>query len=327
MPAGSAKDKNEDWGATIAVGGVPPRGLKAVTTPLLNLSSLLLAVGARPRAASGRVVLNGEANSVIAPIWRMQRRRAMCCCLLALPQSTWSFAAQDLVTTYQSWLQTAPLLTKAATSSFFFGAGDLLAQTIDEDTDEVALGRVARFAGTGFGNGIAWSCWYGFADELLAPVSLPALRVAGAMAIEQFVWCPILFSVYIIPLSSLLNGAPAADLPGEVRKRIGPLLIANAKVWTPANLIIYNVPVEYRVLASNSIDLVWAVICSQTAAECGSDDGCLVSTPNVVLGEDGCALPYDADEEERDLLGLERAPGAALRGPLEDMEKVQRRGE
>ena len=35
----------------------------------------------------------------------------------------------------------------------------------------------------------------------------------------------------------------------------------------------------------------------------------------------------DADEEERDLLGLERAPGAALRGPLEDMEKVQRRGE
>lgn len=69
MPAGSAKDKNEDWGATIAVGGVPPRGLKAVTTPLLNLSSLLLAVGARPRAASGRVVLNGEANSVIAPLW------------------------------------------------------------------------------------------------------------------------------------------------------------------------------------------------------------------------------------------------------------------
>ena len=57
MPAGSAKDKNEDWGATIAVGGVPPRGLKAVTTPLLNLSSLLLAVGARPRAASGRVVM------------------------------------------------------------------------------------------------------------------------------------------------------------------------------------------------------------------------------------------------------------------------------
>ena len=224
----------------------------------------------------------------------MCRPKLLCCCLLALPQAA-SFAAPDVVSTYQNWLQTAPLLTKAATSSFFFAAGDTLAQTIDEDTDEVSFGRVARFAGTGFGNGIAWSCWYGYADELLAPVSLPALRVAGAMAIEQFVWCPILFSVYIIPLSSVLNGAPAADLPGEVRKRLGPLLIANAKVWTPANLIIYNVPVEYRVLASNSIDLLWAVICSQTAAECGSDDGCLVSAPNVVLGEDGCALPpYEA---------------------------------
>ena len=251
------------------------------------------------------------------------RRRMMCCCLLALPQPTWSFALPDLVSTYQSWLQTAPLLTKAATSSFFFAAGDVLAQTIDEDTDEVSLGRVARFAGTGFGNGIAWSCWYGFADELLAPVSPPALRVAGAMAIEQFIWCPILFSVYIIPLSSILNGAPAADLPGEVRKRIGPLLIANAKVWTPANLVIYNVPVEYRVLAANSVDIVWAVICSQTAAECGSDDGCLVSTPNYVLGDDGCVLPSDADDEERDLLMLATAPVAALRGPLEELDDLQ----
>ena len=57
-------------------------------------------------------------------------------------------------------------------------------------------------------------------------------------------------------------------------------------------------PVEYRVLASNSIDLVWAVICSQTAAKCGSDDGCLVSTPNVVLGDDGCALPLFDDDEQ-----------------------------
>ena len=48
----------------------------------------------------------------------------------------------------------------------------------------------------------------------------------------------------------------------------GPLLIANAKVWTPANLLIYNAPLQYRVLAANAIDLVWAAICSETAAEC-----------------------------------------------------------
>jgi len=242
-----------------------------------------------------------EASRATAPqACKSMRRRAIrlpCYCLLLTARPARSFSGPDVASTYQNWLHTAPLLTKAATSSFFFAAGDTLAQAIDEETDEVSFGRVARFAGTGFGNGIAWSCWYGVADELLQPVDLPALRVVSAMAIEQFVWCPILFAVYIIPLSSILNGAPAAELPGEVRKRLGPLLIANAKVWTPANLIIYNVPVEYRVLASNGIDLVWAVICSQTAAECGSDDGCLVSTSNVVLGDDGCALPLYADDE------------------------------
>jgi hypothetical protein len=97
----------------------------------------------------------------------------------------------------------------------------------------------------------------------------------------------------LIPLSAVLNGAEPADLPAEVRKRIGPLLIANARVWTPANLVIYNVPLQYRVLASNVIDLIWASICSETAAECGSDGGCLVSAPNIIMGDDGCAIPLD----------------------------------
>lgn len=214
--------------------------------------------------------------------------------MFALHAASTALVMPELVSTYNYCLDSSPLLTKAVTSSVLFAAGDVLAQSADEASNEISLRRAARFASTGFGNGVAWTCWYGFADELLAPVGEPALRVAGAMALEQFVWCPLLYSLYLIPLSAALNGAPAADLPREVRTRIGPLLIANAKVWTPANLIIYNVPLQYRVLAGNAIDLVWASICSETAAECGSDDGCLVSTSNVVLGDDGCALPqYD----------------------------------
>ena len=211
--------------------------------------------------------------------------------VLTASRSAGSFALSDAISTYQNWLEAAPLLTKATTSSVIFSAGDALAQSLKEDTKDMSVERVVRFAGTGFGNGIAWSSWYDLSDGLLAPLNEPVLRIAGAMAIEQFLWCPLLFAVYLIPLSALLNGAPVAQLPSEVRKRLGPLLIANAKVWTPANLVIYNVPLEYRVLASNVIDLIWAAICSETAAECGSDDGCLVSAPNVVLGDDGCALP------------------------------------
>lgn len=215
-----------------------------------------------------------------------------------------AFVAPDVFSVYNSWLDSAPLLTKASTSSVLFAAGDALAQASDANSqDGLSLKRVVRFAGTGFGNGIAWSYWYSFSSDLFAPLDEPALRVAGAMAIEQFLWCPFLYCLYLIPLSSLLNGAALADIPLEIRKRIGPLLIANAKVWTPANVIIYNVPLEYRVLAGNAIDLVWASICSETAAECGSTDGCLVSTPNVVMGDDGCLLPLPEDDEVMVLQG------------------------
>jgi len=209
-------------------------------------------------------------------------------------------AAFDAVATYQHWLDTAPLITKATTSSAIFAAGDVLAQTGDKESERLSLARVARFAGTGFGNGVAWTFWYDTADQLLAPINEPALRTLGAMAMEQFVWCPVLFALYIIPLSACLNGASLSELPAEVRKRLGPLLIANAKVWTPANLLIYNAPLQYRVLAANAIDLVWAAICSETAAECGTDDGCLVSAANVVMGDDFCGLPNEFDEAEDD---------------------------
>lgn len=214
--------------------------------------------------------------------------------LLASPACS---TALNAVATYQHWLDTAPLLTKATTSSAIFAAGDALAQAVDNEDEGLSLTRVARFAGTGFGNGVAWTYWYDFADYLLEPVSEPALRTVAAMALEQCLWCPLLFSVYIIPLSACLNGASLSEVPSEISKRLGPLLIANAKVWTPANVLIYNAPLQYRVLAANAIDLIWAAICSETAAECGTDDGCLVSAPNVIMANDFCSVPLDIDED------------------------------
>ena len=42
---------------------------------------------------------------------------------------------------------------------------------------------------------------------------------------------------------------------------------------TPANVIIYNVPLEWRVLSSNCVDLVWGYVCSKFAADaCAVDD-------------------------------------------------------
>ena len=74
-------------------------------------------------------------------------------------------------------------------------------------------------------------------DYLLEPVNEPALRTVAAMAWAMPVVPALL--VYIIPLVACLNGASLSEVPSEISKQL-ILLIANAKVWTPANVVIYN---------------------------------------------------------------------------------------
>ena len=107
------------------------------------------------------------------------------------------------------------------------------------------------------------------------------------------------------------------DLVREVRETLGGLLVASAKVWMPANLIIYNVPLELRVIASNVVDIAWAAICSNMAADCGSggatatNDVCVVATAGLPQTSSAAATePFLED----DGLGEERGDedGAAV---------------
>ncbi len=54
--------------------------------------------------------------------------------------------------------------------------------------------------------------------------------------------------------------------------------MSNAKVWTLANVIIYNAPVEWRPVIANVVDVLWQSIVSDVAADCGrvADDVCEV---------------------------------------------------
>ena len=71
--------------------------------------------------------------------------------------------------------------------------------------------------------------------------------------------------------------------------------MANAKLWTPANILIYNVPLQWRVLTSNCFDLLWGAYLSSVAAEVGlvcdgsADDpeSCLLAEANPVSGVKG----------------------------------------
>ena len=69
------------------------------------------------------------------------------------------------------------------------------------------------------------------------------------------------------------NSIAPSDIAPAVQRQLGGMLMANVKIWTPANLVIYNVPLQWRVLCSNGVDLVWGYVCSSFAADaCAVDD-------------------------------------------------------
>jgi len=173
-------------------------------------------------------------------------------------------------------------------------------------------------SGKGCVGGVIWACWYdeldGFLDQdnkfnffkLFGIVTdqwikpyLGAFNTILSILIEQFLWCPIVFGFFEIPVSTLLNGGDLSSVKKEVDSKLGSLLISNAKIWTFANLLIYGViPVDYRPIISNIVDVGWQSIVSSVSADCGKveDDICIVNDFNsLVLTSTG------SDDEDKDL--------------------------
>jgi len=93
-----------------------------------------------------------------------------------------------------------------------------------------------------------------------------------SILIEQFIWCPIVFGAFDIPVSTLLNGGSLTSVQKEVNSKLNGLLVSNAKVWTLANVLIYNAPVLWRPAVSNCFDLIWQSVVSDVVADCGKDE-------------------------------------------------------
>ena len=87
------------------------------------------------------------------------------------------------------------------------------------------------------------------------------------MFLEQMVVCPIAYAAWDIPFPALLRGSSPSQIPDEIRRKLGPLLWANAKVWTPVNVITYNLPSEWRLLFCSVMDLVWQSVNSRITSE------------------------------------------------------------
>ena len=63
-------------------------------------------------------------------------------------------------------------------------------------------------------------------------------------------------------MPALMRGTPLTKIPHQIRSKIGEMLIASVMVWTPVNIVIYNLPVQYRVYVMSFTDVFWQSIVS-----------------------------------------------------------------
>jgi protein Mpv17 len=220
-----------------------------------------------------------------------------------------------IANSYSSALQEQPFITKACTGFFLCGSGDVLAQLRANNNNNnqqflLDMGRLLRFASKGFFGTLLWAEWYDLSDVLiqeetfvsafqsmsmtlvpnndnliiiLSEWSAPLARTVTLILAEQFITCPIIYGMWEIPVSTLLNGASPSKIPKEVKSKMIPMLIDNAKIWTWANLVIYNVPVSYRAICGNVMDVLWQSILSDYASDCGKDDETVATATDGLL--------------------------------------------
>lgn len=188
--------------------------------------------------------------------------------------------AEHLLYGYQFCLEHYHLPTQCATAAMFAGLGDAIAQSKDVMAGKKTYNPTRTFHYTlkGLGGGVMWTVWYETADEWSLDLThqffggVPedsnvekAAQVSISIMLEQMLVCPLMYAFWDIPVPALLSGSPLRTIPAQVQSTLGDLLIANAKLWTPVNIIVYSIPVEFRLLLSSMTDVVWQSINSAIA--------------------------------------------------------------
>lgn len=201
----------------------------------------------------------------------------------------------DLISTYAYCLKYHYFPTQSITNAVLTAVGDGLAQAHEEKERMSADSTIPNrnyydpkrglvYFFKGLGSGIMWAWWFDAAEvwsmelthsvlsqtsngleavEFASTTSTEvldaqgqALRTGINILLEQFLVCPILFTVWDIPVTSLMRGSSFERVPAQIREKLAPLLVANAKVWTLVNIVTYNIPLEYRLLFTSAASIV-----------------------------------------------------------------------
>mmetsp|Transcript_53143 Transcript_53143/g.64030 ORF Transcript_53143/g.64030 Transcript_53143/m.64030 type:complete len:248 (+) Transcript_53143:77-820(+) len=181
-------------------------------------------------------------------------------------------SASDLWTSYNSALETDPLITKSITAGVILGAADFAGQALEAKTKEsseetsIDFGRAARFAFFGFILQAPWNhFYYLLLDGALPPTDDPLTATTGIkVVIDQFVQAPI-FTVIIFVFLGLLEGKNIESINKQLENDYKNTMVANWKLWVPATAVnIAFCPPLFRVLFLNCVFFFWSIYLSLT---------------------------------------------------------------
>jgi protein Mpv17 len=192
-------------------------------------------------------------------------------------------------TAYQSLLIERPLLTKSVTSSFIMTVSDALAQHLEsriaakQDLSPVSssassLYRSSNPSGVGRRShswnrsrqstltGLVWSgpvahYWYQSLEVLVKSVlrlpSNPVLQLVARIALDALLFSPVTIAGFFV-VATLVQGGTVDEIATKLRTRWRRALVAAWSFWPVVNVANFGmVPLQYRVLYSNVMSLLW----------------------------------------------------------------------
>lgn len=202
-------------------------------------------------------------------------------------------ASRAIPAAYSHCLTHHHLATECVTAGCMAGLGDYIAQRKTQKPWDAK--RSLRFILKGLGEGMMWSWWYHHADRWVAVITQSALsngllaismiavfRTVISLIMDLFIACPFIYSFWDIPLPAVLSGTPIRMIPRLIKSKLGEMMLASVKVWLPVNVLIYNSPLQYRVLISSTADVFWQSIVSAIASRELSDEETMEHGNNFV---------------------------------------------
>ncbi|CAI5732589.1 unnamed protein product [Hyaloperonospora brassicae] len=179
---------------------------------------------------------------------------------------------------YDRWLQHSPLLTKGVTSAILFGVGDRLAQQMEDakpsegeshdaetDDDSFGLKRTARMMVWG---GLFFApfnhAWYNLLEKVVRGNTATAI-VKKIAADQLIVTPPVTLSFFTY--AGLSDGKSLHDTMEHASAKLRPTLAANWAVWPLVHVGTFGfVPLHYRVLFINVVNIGWSAFLSRMAS-------------------------------------------------------------